>query len=56
MSFHIPMQNRFAFHTASEASEEKRIAHLIGSYLLSLATIQIDEVTHEFFFQNCYRI
>ena len=44
----------FAFHTASEASGAKRITHEIGSYLLSLATIQIDRVA-QIFFWFCYR-
>ena len=50
MSLAIPMQNRFVVYTASEAKQVKRIAHQIGLYLLSLVTIQIDKVTHEFCF------
>ena len=34
----------------NEASEGKRIAHLMGLYILSLAKIQIYYVSHEFFF------
>ena len=44
------MQNRFVFHTASEANQS-----LNRMYLLSLATIKTDKVAHEFFFLNCYK-
>ena len=46
MSLAIPMQNRFVFHTASEAKQVKQSE----SYLLSIATIQIDKVIQENFF------
>ena len=55
MSFDIPMLNRFALHTAIDAKRVKRSESLIKLdriYYRSLPTIQIDELTHEFFFQK----